>query len=226
MKPLFDAIRGLWRAPMEPVTGHLADGDDIDPMVDSQGWLVGRGVTRLPSVRHSPLTTRGPIAILWHYTATEPGTARSLARRIRTYREGKDRAASWHVLVGQNGHLWQSVPFLRGAWHCRRGTVVAQYWQGDTQYWVSDFPSPIERHRVNACSIGIELEGHGVSWPWEQVAGATRLVRALVDAYPIHPHNAMLGHSEFDPARRIDPGQEWMALLPKLLRSAYGADLP
>lgn len=226
---VIDALRRLWHWPvsvpiMEPVTGHVADLAD-DLQVDGEGWLVGPGVERVPSVRHSPLTAREPFAILWHFTATRPGTARSLAKRIRTYRKRIDRAASWHVIVAQDGKLWQSVPFLRGAWHCARGTIRSQYWSGHTRFWDSDVDNVA--HRINSCAIGIELEAlDGQSFPWQQVDAATRLVRALVDAYPIYPTNAGLSHSMFDPARRTDPGPVWEAMLPKILRAAYGAELP
>lgn len=220
---LFDWMRSLRRDPMGPVTGH-PDGDWLDLRIDGTGWLAGDAVTKVPSVRHSALSTREPIAIVWHYTATDEGTAQSLAKRIRTYDQVRDRAASWHVIVGRDGHLWQSVPFLRGAWHCARGTVAGIHWDGETAQWEASHDG--KRHRVNACSVGIELEGHGGGFPWEQVAGATRLVRALVATYPIYPVHAMLGHADFDPARRSDPGPVWEALLPKLLRTAYGAELP
>lgn len=213
-------LRDIFAKPMAPVTGHRADnGTDLE--VDGEGWLVGTGVRRLPSVRHSRLTVPMPCAVMWHYTATDPGTAPSLAKRIQTYKSGVDRAASWHVCVGTDGTLWQSVPFLRGAWHCARGYADEKLWFGDTEGW--DYTIG-DSHRVNACSIGVELEGHGKVFPAAQVQGATRLLTALVDAYPIHPTMAVLEHSRFDPARRQDPGPVWVALLPAILRSAYGVD--
>lgn len=213
----FDWARRLWSAPMEPVTGHRAD-KVTDLEVDGEGWLVGRGVRRLPSVRHSSLSVPTPIALMWHYTATDPGTAGSLAKRIQTYRSGHDRAASWHVCVGVDGTLWQSVPFLRGAWHCARGVVEHRRWHGDRFMWDYDVA---DSHRINACAIGVELEGHGKTFSNPQVAGAMRLLGAVVEAYQIHPTMAVLAHSHFDPSRRRDPGPVWRDLLPLLLRGAY-----
>lgn len=199
-------VRQLWdRAPRvpAPVTGHVEPEVPRDHLeVDAEGWLVGARVEQVPSVRHSRLSTPGgPIAIVWHFTATDHGTARSLARRIRTYRRGLDRAASWHVIVAHDGVHWQSVPFLRGAWHCATGEIAG--------------------HRVNACSVGIELEGHGDRFPAEQVFAAARLIRTLAHAYPIREVDAMHGHREYDPARRSDPGPIWEAMLPGLVRAAY-----
>jgi N-acetyl-anhydromuramyl-L-alanine amidase AmpD len=180
----------------------MAQPDDL--AVDEDGWLVGQGVERVPSVRHSPLSGRTPIAIVWHYTATDHGTARALARRIRSYRKGVDRAASWHVCIAHDGVLWQSVPFLRGAWHCGRGAI--------------------EGHRVNRCSVGVELEGRGDSFPASQVLAAVRLVHVLAAAYPITREHAGYGHSQFDPKRRSDPGPQWMAELPSVLDGAFRRD--
>lgn len=199
-------VRQLWEpAPGAPaaITGHVEPELSPDHLeIDAEGWLVGAGVEHVPSVRHSPLSTaQGPIAIVWHYTATDHGTARALSRRIRTYRRAVDRAASWHVIVAHDGVLWQSVPMLRGAWHCAKGAIAG--------------------HRVNACSVGIELEGHGDDFPEQQVRAAERLVRALRDAYRIESTNADRGHREFDPSRRRDPGPAWEAMLPDILRRAY-----
>lgn len=187
-----------------PVTGHpeplLVDASALD--IDSDGWLVGAHVERVPSVRHSKLTTpRGPLAIVWHYTATDVGTAKNLAKRIRTYKRGVDRAASWHVCIGADGRLWQSVSFERGSWHCAKGTILG--------------------HRVNACTVGVELEGHGKAFPDEQVDAAVRLVRALAEAYSLERRQAGYGHVMFDPSRRSDPGPVWAAMLPGLLERAY-----
>jgi N-acetyl-anhydromuramyl-L-alanine amidase AmpD len=195
-------VRTLWERAPGPVTGHPDPPAGPELEVDAEGWLVGERVERVPSVRHSALSTpQGPIAIVWHFTATDPGTARNLARRIRTYKRGVDRATSWHVIVAHDGVLWQSVPFLRGAWHCAKGRIAG--------------------HRVNACSVGIELEGHGGTFSEDQIWAAELLVRTLRETYEIHPAQAGRGHREFDPTRRSDPGPIWEGLLPGLLERAY-----
>jgi N-acetyl-anhydromuramyl-L-alanine amidase AmpD len=183
-----------------PITGHPADRHGPDAGIDAEGWLYGLAIERAPSVRHSALSVPEPLAIVWHYTATDAGTAKSLAKRIRTYKRGTDRAASWHVLVGADGVIRQSVSFLRGSWHCARGTI--------------------DGHRVNACSVGVELEGRGQSFPDVQVNAAIRLVRALLRSYSISRENAALGHSEFDPDRRSDPGPVWRKHLPDVIAEA------
>ena len=186
---------------LRSVLSGVPRAQDDDLAIDPEGWLTGPSVEIVPSVRHSPLSTHGPIAIVWHYTATERGTARALARRIRSYQTGVDRAASWHVCIGNDGVLWQSVSFTRGSWHCGKGTI--------------------EGHRVNRCSVGIELEGHGDAFPARQVLAAVRLVHALAAVYPIAREHAAYGHSQFDPKRRSDPGPVWMAELPSVLDGAF-----
>lgn len=190
----------LGMAPRGPVTGH-PEPELVDLEIDAEGWLSGRHVELVPSVRHSPLTSKAPIAIVWHYTATDIGTAANLAKRIRKAPGKKDRKASWTVLVGVDGTIYQSVPFLRGSWHCAKGTIGG--------------------HRVNACSVGVELEGHGHFFPMAQRDAAELLVRALVETYDIPLAQAGRGHREFDPKRRSDPGPVWEALLPGLLDRAY-----
>lgn len=194
-----DPTRHVTSIPAEdalaPVTGHPEPARDPDELeVDPAGWLVGDRVMRVPSVRHSRLTTPGeePWGVMLHYTATDHGTARALANRIRTYDPAKDRAASWHVIVAHDGVLWQSIPFERGAWHCAKGRIHS--------------------HTINRSTIGIEIEGHGADKhppPAEQVAALERLYRAILAAYRIGLDFLALEHRKYDPSRRADPGDGW-----------------
>lgn len=160
------------------------------------GWLVGRNVTLIPaheSWYYPKLGTGTPKAIVAHYTATNPGTALSMARkRERPYSQGKGRPASWHVSIEADGSIVQMIPFTGGAWHCSK---------------------PIEELAMgaNRCSVGIELVGHGKEFTDEQVTAAAQVWRALVDTYQIDRSLAMLEHSKLDPMRRKDPGPVWMS---------------
>lgn len=188
----------MWPFPAALVRGIAPTGHaDRAPLtVDHAGWLWGPAVERHPSVRHSA-RPHGVSSVVWHATSCAPGTP--LWRRIRTYRPGVDRAASWHVIVEADGRIYQSVSLERAAWHCRGR---------------------------NADSIGIELAAgddyDARAWPAAQVDAARELVAVLVDHYPIAREHAGLLHSELDPARRGDPGRTWAALLPGLLDGAYG----
>lgn len=121
--------------------------------VTEDGWLEGPGVIRVPSVRSSALTSRtsagepAPLGVCWHWTGgvCRAGYAGVLAKKIRTYRHGVDRAASWHLVISKQGWVYQSVSLARGAWHSAHGQVH-----------VDD-----RSHRVNRSLIGIELENAG-----------------------------------------------------------------
>lgn len=170
--------------------------------IDDDGWLVGVGVTRIPmdpSWRYHELLTphSEPIAIVAHYTATNPGTAIVMANnRIHPFDAKKgDRAASWHLSIEAGGALVQMAPFKVGTWHA--GSDTAKQIPGVG--W------------ANRTAIGIELVGHGQLFPEEQVIGACRVWRALAKRYPITQRNAAWGHVDIDPKRRSDPGPVWKA---------------
>lgn len=181
---------------------------DVGHLVDSAGWLHGPRVVRVPahpSWYGGALKTEVPTCVIQHYSATDPGTAAAMARRRARKRDPKvDRAASWHVSVETDGTLLQMIPFISSAWHCAKGEV-------------SGVP-------VNACSVGVELIGHGQEFTAEQVAAYEDLLRALVEAYHLSRANCALNHSDFDPARRRDAGPVWNAAhLPGILGRVFGS---
>lgn len=166
--------------------------------VNAEGWLVGKGVKLMPSAPSwyggKMKTSDGkPQAIVAHYSATKHGTAISMAKkRLKPYPGKPERLASWHVSIDGDGLLVQQVPFINQAWHAGKGRGIP------------DLGNP------NACSIGIELVGHGDEFPLAQVEAAKELWRVLVKTYPIERKNAHWQHSTLDPDRRKDPGPVWM----------------
>ncbi len=119
--------------------------------VDNEGWLVPEGgeprVVRLPTVRTYRLVVPAPLGIVWHWTSGRggPGFAERLCRRVQTYRRGIDRPASWHVLIGRYGVIYQSAPLLVGTWHVGRPGVI----------------SGQRFDNINRVTIGCELENAG-----------------------------------------------------------------
>ena len=94
---------------------------------------------------------------------------------------------SAHVLIDRAGVLTQFVPFHGRAWHAG----VSQ-WQG--------------RERCNDFSIGIELEGDGLTpFTWAQYLSLAALARLLGLVYGLAPE-ALACHSEIAPGRKTDPG--------------------
>ena len=213
--------------------------------VDDQGYLVradGDPVgQRLPTVRTYALATPAPLGVVWHTTDDRggPGYAEALARRIQTFRSGVDRPASWHLLIGKDGALYQSASFNLGTWHVGMPGVIAG----------RRFPN------INHATSGIELENAGrlrrlgelaYCWPYyinpqapgnerkpdprcalsldravatpeglfdtftdAQEASATVVVRALVARYGWTREACAYCHADFDPQRREDPGPIW-----------------
>jgi N-acetyl-anhydromuramyl-L-alanine amidase AmpD len=174
--------------------------------IDHAGWLRGLDVEIIaahPSWYYEKLSTPDsePVGVIWHYTATNFGTARSMAKRRTKARRPDQRASSWHVTVAGDGTLWQLVPMISGAWHCRG------------------------KHNglsINRSMIGIELEGHGKKFPDAQCKAAHRLVQALVDDYGLKREDLEHGHRDFDPKRRDDPGDLWAhEILPGILDDVF-----
>lgn len=198
----------------------------------SDGFLVSSaGETRLatiiPSVRHQALAKGGPEGVIWHYTAGVGGAgyARTLAERIQTYKKGVDRAASWHVVISKTGEIFQSVPFTRGAWHCRgqnskflgielenAGRLKAAggkfyAWP----YYKAKSKTPDPKLEVPAArAVKSALGGTWDGFPPAQVEAARAVVAALKAWRPDWARTAFLhGHVDFDPGRREDPGPVW-----------------
>ena len=107
-----------------------------------------------------------------------------------------------HVFIDRKGAIEQFVPFDRPAWHA-----------GKSQ-WMS-------RQSCNRFSLGIELEG-----TWEspfaeaQYDALLEVCTALCRRYPGLGPNAIVGHQEIAPGRKLDPGPyfEWPRLLVPLHR--------
>lgn len=207
-----------------------------DLTVSDDGWLQGEGVRKYPSSRcYSKLSTKDgkPTAIVWHWTAVQVDSDK-LAKRIQT-----GEGSSWHVLIAKDGSLIQSVPFIKGAWHCAAGKI--------------DGIAP------NRCSVGVEMENlgevreddagvyrggrmvdgkwtydskgpkaqgviaHGKksyeAWTPAQIEAAERLARCLKTEYGMTDKNLSWGHVDLDPKRRSDPGPVWAKqVLPGILK--------
>jgi len=166
------------------------------------GWLTfATRVEMHPSWRYSTQTQ--PRAIVAHYTATDPGTAMNMAKRRTKPRAKDDRAASWHISIEADGTVIQMAPLTAQCWHAGGGLIRGA-------------------GMANRVSVGIELVGHGKTFPPAQVEAACIVWRAIVTEYGITRELAMVEHSKLDPDRRRDPGPVWMANhAPAVLDYAY-----
>lgn len=219
--------------------------------IDATGWLSTEEGdpewVQVPSARHSSLSVPMPVAIVWHTTDTL-ASAETLARRIVALPKQGQRAASWHALVGRDGRIWQSVPFLRASWHVGRGGKI-----GGVEYasvnkvtvaielenagriektsgglcYVYPYRQPDgsrdERLRIDA-DRAVEVNGKwwdGFTSAQESSAGA--LLQALASAYGWSREACGYGHRDFDSPRKEDPGPVWMGeVLPRILAGLGG----
>ncbi len=185
--------------------------------------LCSDGGTAVPESRspnHGGLLLK-PTHILLHYTAG--ANAESSINWLCDPRA----KASAHLLIAQNGHITQLLPFNLRAWHAG----VSSYAE----------PDGTVREHFNDFSIGIELDNPGrltlqptgewwsvavgkrypremgVSlthkhehrpsgwhiYPEAQVQATFEAVHALMHVYPI---KEVLGHEDVAPGRKFDPG--------------------
>jgi N-acetylmuramoyl-L-alanine amidase len=126
--------------------------------------------------------------LVMHYTGMED--AGRAVKHLCT--AGSDVSA--HYVVLENGHIIQSVPETRRAWHAGQSS-----WAGETD--------------INSCSIGIEIANpghdHGYpAFPRRQIAAVTALCRSIFTRYHIPP-DRVLAHSDVAPARKRDPGEKF-----------------
>jgi N-acetylmuramoyl-L-alanine amidase len=102
---------------------------------------------------------------------------------------------SAHYLIGRDGTLWQLVEEDRRAWHAGTGT-----WAG--------------RGDVNSRSIGIELDNSGLApFTAPLMDRLTWLISDIRARWSIPPAG-VIGHSDFAPTRKADPGRrfDWRRL--------------
>lgn len=94
---------------------------------------------------------------------------------------------SAHYVIGGDGHIYQLVADSMRAWHAGVGR-----WGTMTD--------------VNSASIGIELDNDGsVPFASAQIDSLLRLLADLTDRLHI-PHTQVIGHEDFAPTRKVDPG--------------------
>lgn len=120
---------------------------------------------------------------------------------MRTARAALDRLCdpeaevSAHYLIGGDGMLWQMVAEGQRAWHAGAGE-----WRG-----LSD---------INSRSIGIELDNRG-DHPFSarQMDVLETLLKGVLERWSMGPE-AVIGHSDMAPGRKVDPGArfDWARL--------------
>ena len=141
--------------------------------------------------------TRRAQVIVLHYSEQD-----SVAQSLHTLRtRNSGGPVSSHYLVGDDGAIYQLVSDEHRAWHAGAGS------------WGSI-------HELNSASIGIEIDNDGVEpFSEPQIAALLRLLDDLTTRHRI-PKEAVIGHSDLAPGRKIDPGPRfpWK----RLAEAGYG----
>lgn len=173
------------------------------------------GASYLASPNHGAALT-DPTLLVMHYTASGRGAAAD-----QKFFGTSAAKASAHIIVGDDGTVYQSVPFNVKAWHAGVST-----WRG--------------RANCNDYSIGIEVDNWGIlqkradgkvySWtgvvipdnevlhaknkrgvdgywqvyPEAQLRALDAIVEAILEAYP--SIKEVVGHEDIAPVRKTDPG--------------------
>lgn len=158
-----------------------------------------------PSPNHGDRRGQRPELVVLHYT----GMADTAEARARLCDPAAEVSAHW--LVHEDGRLDPLVPEERRAWHAGAGS-----WQG--------------REDVNSRSIGIEIANPGDRpFPCRQMDAVAALLRGVMSRWRIGP-DAVIGHSDMAPGRKIDPGPrfDWQRLAREGLALAGGTgdDVP
>lgn len=142
-----------------------------------------------PSPNHGGRRGFRPELIVLHYTGMDD--AHSARARLCDARA----EVSAHWLIGEDGSIEALVPEDRRAWHAGAGA-----WQG--------------RADVNSRSIGIEIANPGDRpFTARQMDALADLLRGIMARWRIGPE-AVIGHSDLAPGRKIDPGPrfDWQRL--------------
>lgn len=185
------------------IKNHRLVGDDGAPAPFIQAACQGRKIR--------------PRFLIMHYTAGGP------ARSTVAYFASRQARASAHFVIGRDGAVTQQVACNRAAWHAGRSQ-----WQGVTGLnshsigielanwgllkrrpggYRSYTGQQIEQSRV---VFAIHKNGGGQREAWEgfpeaQVQSAIAVAIAIASAYGI-AEDAILGHDDIAPRRKIDPG--------------------
>lgn len=210
--------------------------------INDAGWLSGANVITAPCKHYSDLLGKKPEGIVWHYTNTAHGTAATMARSLQNKAKAQ---SSYHLAIESDGTIYQSVSFLKGAWHA--GSTTAQKFKRADGVLVKSNVGV----SANRFAVGIEfvnagrvknVDGVWRGWPYTSKGPAARevitvgkntwhaftaaqikaghdLLELLVKHYNM-TENTKLTHAELDPTRREDPGPLWVQHLNELERCA------
>ena len=221
--------------------------------VNEKGWLESeegdQPLVCVPSVRGTKLAMKRPKAVIWHWTATVSETPLEISERIKDYAGEKDSAESWHVLIGRDGTVYQSVSLLMASWHVKRGGIIGpNYYQNLNKATVSIVLENAGRLRLVDGSWYVQppwrktkpkkdvlgepvaddlVAAHGhnsyMTYTAAQGVAAIRVLAAISIQYEMPRKYCAFSHSSFEYPREEDPGPLWMdGKMPSILDKVFG----
>ncbi len=236
---LFLLSPGTPTVPVAPEPSDHEVDDELGALViDDAGWFLGPGCSIIKSARSGRLATPGeiPEGVVWHWSATAGGTAKSLAKRIVKVAPKGEKSSSWSLMIERDGTFIQSVSCKRGSFHAGAATAK-RFVRRPSGLWA---PEPHGTISANAWAFGIEfvcvgevrsIGGKWTGWPFKagapvvpatevveyrgrhyqtindaQEKTARRIWLALRGEYAIQVANAHWGHRDLDGDRKTDPG--------------------
>lgn len=197
--------------------------------VGEDGWLTGPRVVRVPTARTSgPLRSVVPLGVVWHWTATGNGTAKTIANAWRTRPTGDQHVGSAHLIIERDGTVYALAPFSAGCWHCIAGRIqgvkinhctigievvavgrVAKKLDGYFRGWAKKlgvgYGPAVETSEV------IQHRGRHYHWFSPAQQDAIRGIHAaILRRYPTMERNlSATDHKQWDPERKEDCGTPW-----------------
>lgn len=147
------------------------------PVVEHPGW----------QSRSAP-GSFSPRAVMWHHDASAAGPSPGMPRMIAE----QGNAATPPPLA----HAWVATD---GTWHLTAAGRANH--AGTGSGW-----GVIPKNAGNTYAIGIETDHTtGEAWPAAQLDSLRRGTAALLKRLGASPSNALCGHREYAPGRKVDP---------------------
>lgn len=146
-------------------------------VVEYRGWRSRRAPGRF-----------APRAVMWHHDASAPGPSPGMPRLIAEVGNSSTPPPLAHVWVDR-----------RGRWHLTASGRANH--AGTGRGW-----GVIPANSGNTYSIGIETDHTvGERWPPDQRRALRLGTAVLLKHLGVRPRNALCGHKEYAPGRKIDP---------------------
>jgi N-acetylmuramoyl-L-alanine amidase-like protein len=150
-----------------------------------------------------------PRAVIWHHDASAPGPSAGIPDMIATQGNSSTPPPLSQIWVDTNGAWW-----LLASGRANHAGIGSGW-------------GVVPANAGNQYAIGIETDHTtGENWPAAQVASLRLGTKVLLASMGASPANALCGHKEYAPGRKIDPDGMDMNIERQLVANATEDDLP